>query len=633
MSGIAGYLGGPQPPAVLRGMLGKMMHRGTEAATFYEEGAVFMGARQFPPRADAPGDRTFIDSDRDLAVMFAGDFYNFQEELEILEKRGIQFSEGSVAEIVLRLYEVYGVSCVNRMRGAFVFAIHDQRKDLVFIAHDQMGSKPLFYATTQSGTFVFASEIKSLFEHPGLQAEADLRGVDAFLTLGYSPGPDAMFKGVHKLPPGHRILWNPGLHVMIEPYWQWDSFAKPDPVLKSDDDFHARFATLFESAVREQAGEGSAVLLSGDIQSVAIAAVAVQDARTPLPAFCLDLPGEISAVTAADELGCKFERVEFGVHDMDKLPEAIWAMDEPVADISLVPFYLASRVMQKKSSAMLTGAGAAELFVSLPAQRQLMSAREKPKSLYRALKSLYTLAPQASIARARGFDGMIGPRTKQRLFDFVDALGGGSTWRQYLSIASVLDGRDKQGLYARLMAPFMETFADLQKDPEGWPGLQGQLLAMQQRGLADGILAPLEQASMFNSAHCRLPFTDPRLAEFLIGLPDHLRNKRRRDKILLRDYMAKSHPGVLEASIAPAIPVRPALLPQCLAAEPLKGMVETLLSEASVRRRELFEWQSVKTLLAGAKTGEVIYAKQVFALTMLELWFRIFIDHEKGWTS
>jgi asparagine synthase (glutamine-hydrolysing) len=389
-----------------------------------------------------------------------------------------------------------------------------------------------------------------------------------------------------------------------------------------------------EDAVREQSADASAVYLSGDIESIAVAAIAAKIAGRPLSALCFDASTDMPSVAAATKMGSWVESFAFGVHDMDKLPEAIWAMDEPVADISLVPFYLASRVAEKSSAAMLTGAGAADIFVSQPAQKQVLRAREKPRSYYGLLKSLYAYAPQASLGRSLGFEGHIGPRTKQRLYDFVAALREGSSWHQYISIAAVLDGRDKQGLYATAMTPVMETFSDLQKDPEGWPGIQGQLLAIQARSLSDGLISPLEKVSMFNSLGCRMPFADSRLAEFLISLPDHLRVKGRRDKILLRDYMAKNHPGLLPAPVpgAPVVP-RKSFLAECLAAEPLKGMVETLLSEASVRRRELFDWRTVKVLLAGAKTDEEIYAKQVFALLSLELWFRIFIDHEKGWMS
>ncbi|MEZ0225350.1 MAG: asparagine synthetase B [Alphaproteobacteria bacterium] len=634
MSGIAGYLGASQPPSILRAMTGKMMHRGPDEQLYHEEAPVFMGVRQLAGRTGDAGAGAFVDADRNLAIVFAGECHGLQEERETLEKKGVQLTEGSAAEVILRLYEVHGVSCVNRLRGAFVFAVHDQQKDLVFIARDPLGVKPLYYATTQSGTFVFASEIKALFEHPNLSAAADLRGVDAFLSLGCSPGPDAMFKGVHQLPPGHHVLWNPGLHVMIESYWKWESFAKPDPVLKSDDDFHARFAMLFEDAVRQQAGDAG-VVLTGDIESAAVAAALAKVSGGAAPAFCLDLHSECGASSAdiAAKLGLKAEPVAFGPHDLDKLPEILWALDQPVADISIAPLYLATRIAQKTVKGVLLGASGAEILASLPAQEQLLDARERPKSWYGAVESLYTIVPQASIGKYLGFEGRIGPRTKQRLFGFIEALRNAGLWRQYLSLVSVLDARDKHGLYIGDMTHVMETFVDMQKDPEGWPSPMSALVAMQRAGgLFDSGVSSAEEIGMFSSVECRLPFLDHRLAEFMIGLPDHLRRKPGRNKILLRDYLDKAHPGLIQPAPAHAVPGK-SLLSECLSANPLKEMVETCLSETSVRRRELFDWKAVKVILAGAKTDEAIYSRQVFALLMLELWFRIFIDGEKGWLS
>ncbi|TAL40089.1 MAG: asparagine synthetase B [Alphaproteobacteria bacterium] len=632
MSGIAGYLGASQPPSILRAMTGKMMHRGPDAQSFHEEAPVFMGVRQLGGAETGAG--AYVDSDRNLAIVFSGECSNLHEERDTLEKKGMQLAEGSAAEVVLRLYEVHGVGCVNRLRGAFVFAIHDQQKDLVFIARDHLGVKPLYYATSQSGTFVFASEIKALFEHPNLSVEADLRGVDAFLSLGCSPGPDAMFKGVHQLPPGHHILWNPGLHVMIEPYWRWESFAKPDPVLKSDDDFRARFAMLFEDAVRQQSPDAG-VVLTGDVESAAVAAALAKASGGSAPAFCLDLHAECGApsLAVAEKLGLKAEPVAFGPHDLDKLPEILWALDEPVVDISVAPLYLATRVAQKKVRGVLLGACGAEILASLPAQEQLLDARDKPASWYSIAKSMYSIVPQSTFGKYLGFGGRIGPRTKQRLFGFIEALRSDGPWRQYLSLTSILDAREKHELYIGGMTNVMETFVDMQKDPEGWPTAMSALVAVQRTGgFFDSAVSSAEKTGMFSSVECRLPFLDHRLAEFLIGLPDHLRRTPGRNKVLLRDYLDKTHPGLLQPVAAPAEP-RKSLLVECLSASPLKEMVETCLSETSVRRRELFDWKAVKTILAGSKTDEALYARQVFALLMLELWFRIFIDGEKGWLS
>jgi asparagine synthase (glutamine-hydrolysing) len=656
MSGIAGYLGSQQPPSVLRAMTGRMAHRGPGKESFYEEAPVFMGARwsfqAAAPAADplsgggagAKAANPFAQStDRKLAIVFAGELFNLAEAGKPLERTN---SVSSAAGVVLGLYQAYGVNCVNRLRGEFVFAIHDMQKDLVFIARDPQGARPLYYATTPSGTFVFASEIKALFEYPGVESAPDMRGIDAYLSLGCSPAPDAMFKGVHKLPPGHRITWNPGLHVMVEPYWQWGSFAKPDPVLKSDEDYLERFSGQFGAAVASR--KPDCVFLDGSLEAACVAAA--MSGASPAVAFCAELPGELGtpnipppnapvleAAAVARHLKLTPEKVAFGAQDLDKLPELIWALDEPVADIGVLPLYVMARIAGKQLSAgrapgvALSAAGAAEMLAGTREQEMVLSAHGKPRSYYTALSSAYAWLPQAKLAWRLGFEGRIGPLSKQRLGRVIAALGRENLGRQYLSLRAVLDGKEKHPLYLSQMQPIAEGFSDLFRTPEGWPDAAGSLAAMQSQGLlSEEIFAAAEKTAMFGGIECRFPFADHRLSETLLGLPAHLR----RQGALLRQYLNKTQPGLLAAAAKPQAPAgRRSLLAECLAAEPLKGIVATCLSVQSVHRRDLFDDRAVRAILSAAEAGEELCARQVFALVNLELWFRIFVDHEKGWIS
>jgi asparagine synthase (glutamine-hydrolysing) len=643
MSGIAGYLGTQQAPAILQAMVGKMMHRGPDGQGLHIENPVFMGVRRMAAMGTGDvAEQPVYSPDRKLAIICDGEIYNYREERAELERRGMAFQTNCDAEVILRLYEVYGTNCVNRLNGVFTFAIHDMNKDLVFIARGPMGVKPLYYTTTQSGTFVFASEIKALFEHPSVQTEPDMVGIDAYLSLGYSPGPDAMFKGIHKLPPGHRLIWNAGLHVMIEPYWQWESYATPDPVLKTDEDFQARFDTLLEEAVkRRMAGSAPCgAFLTGSLESVAIVAAMAKDGGAPIRTFSTSAGGDRDGLPpsrdVAARLGCHHEEMPFVPHDMDKLPELIWALDEPVADISIAPMYILSRLASKHVKAVLAGAGTNEVFANRPAHDAMLLAHKRPKSFYKMMEALMPALPQASLARKHGFYGRIGPRTKQRIRDFFDAMQEDSLFRQQVMLTSVFDAREKIPLYAPGFAPSAGTYVDCKKDPPGWPTTMATLMAMQRdAALPDGVLAPFDKMTMFSSISGRLPFMDTRLMEFVLGAPDHLRRSHGKGKVMVRNYVEKALPGLLLKSAPPAQKGegKKSMLEECLAANPLKEMVEVCLSEASVRRRELFEPKAVRELLVGARTGEIVYLKQVFSLLTLELWFRIFIDHEKGWIS
>jgi len=152
--------------------------------------------------------------------------------------------------------------------------------------------------------------------------------------------------------------------------------------------------------------------------------------------------------------------------------------------------------------------------------------------------------------------------------------------------------------------------------------------------LQDGVLTVVDKIANFNSLGVRLPFMDHKLFAFMLGVPDRLRRTEDGRKILLRNYVDKAMPGLTSAAL-PASPQLPGkgMLDVCLARGPLRDMVEVCLSEQSIRRRGLFDAKGVRQMVTNAKAGGGMSQKQVFALLVTELWFRIFIDHEKGWIS
>ena len=127
--------------------------------------------------------------------------YNFEELRGGLLARGVSFRTRSDTEVVVNLYEEFGLDFVGRLRGMFAFAIFDRKNDRLFLARDRIGKKPLYYAVLPGNAgLVFASEIKSLLEYPGIERAVDAEALDLFLTLEYVPAPFSIFKGIRKLP-------------------------------------------------------------------------------------------------------------------------------------------------------------------------------------------------------------------------------------------------------------------------------------------------------------------------------------------------------------------------------------------------------------------------------------------------
>jgi len=634
MAGIAGYFGQAREPEVLQGMVRKLAHRGRGGEAFYLANPVFMGIRGTATDSTAQPAYSHDDS---IVVLFSGDISNYAALRDDLTRKGIHFRGEGVAELILHLYEAYGLNLASHLRGRFVFAVHDTLKDFVFLSRDRLGQEPLYYMTTQSGTFVFASEIKALLEHPGVQVAPDMRGIDAYLTLGYSPGPDSFFKGVHKLPAGHRLIWNPGLHVMIEPYWQWETYMRPDTALKSEGDFQARFNTLLEDAIGQSAAGLSkpGVALSGAVEDTAIAAFLMKDAPRGLDTFNVGYDDDDAAVAPAREiarkLGTRHNEVICKPPDMEKLPEIVWALDEPVADPSVLSSFMLAQLAGQSTDGLLRGTGADDLMCGLLQQEAFLRLNSMPAFMAVFYRLGIRMLPQTWMNSQFDCNGNVGDKCRERLLMFFAEVGKGSSMaRRYGLMTSIFAARDKAAMYDDALSPVMESFIDGRKDAVGWPTQVSAMLALQKDYvLQDSTLLRADKIAALASTAYRQPYLDHSLVEFILGAPDALKYQSGRGKVMIRRYVEGIAPGL------PEISRRNANLPihRFMSTRVMRDMIENCLSEKNVARRGLFKPAAVRELVTAAREGDIICLRQVFSLMMLEIWFRVHIDREKGWAG
>jgi len=635
MAGIAGYFGQAQTPETLQGMVRKLLHRGRGGEAFYHANPVFMGVRTTAAEGAA---QPAYSRDDSIAVLFSGEISNYAALRADLERKGIHCRNDSTAELVLHLYEAYGLNLATHLRGRFVFAVHDTLKDFVVITRDRMGQEPLYYTTTQSGDFVFASELKALLEHPGVRPVPELRAIDAFLSFGYSPGPGTFLKGVHKLPAGHRLIWNPGLHVMVEPYWQWETYMRPDASLKTDADFQARFDTLLEDAIAQSAAglHKPAIALSGAAEETAIAAFLTKDAPPHgLDTFTVGYDGDEEALLPAREiarrLGTRHNEIICTPPDMEKLPEICWALDEPLGDPAVVSSYMLSQQAGQGTDGIIRGVGAEDMMCGLLQQEAFLRMSRMPPLFSAFYRAGVNLLPQSWMDSQFDCNGRIGDKCRQRILMVLSELGNrrSSLMRRYAMMTAVFTARDKAALYTGTMSPVMESFMDSGRESAlSWPTPISSLLALQKDYvLQDSTLLRADKIAGLTSTTLRLPYMDNALVEFILSAPDHLKYQGGKGKVMIRNYVEKVAPGL------PEISRRHANLPmqRFLSARLMRDLMETCLSEKAVRARGLFNPDVVRHIVGRVRDGDMIEMRQGFALLMLELWFRVYIDGDKSW--
>src|SRR5437870_2138905 len=190
-------------------MCATIIHRGPDDEGVHTLGPWGLGMRRLSIIDLAGGHQPIHNEDRSVWVVFNGEIYNFTELRQELEDRGHQFYTHSDTEVIVHLYEEMGGNCVRKLRGMFAIALYDERRQLLLLARDRLGKKPLHYALSD-GRLLFGSEIKALLAVAPQLAEVDLEGLLQYFYFGYIPDPFTAFRRIHKLPPGSVMEYASG---------------------------------------------------------------------------------------------------------------------------------------------------------------------------------------------------------------------------------------------------------------------------------------------------------------------------------------------------------------------------------------------------------------------------------------
>src|SRR5690348_5621830 len=335
MCGICGVAGAVEK-SVLGRMTETMVHRGPDDSGYYLGDGIGLGVRRLSIIDVAGGHQPITNEDGTIVVAFNGEIYNHRELRARLETQGHRFTTRSDTEVVVHLYEEYGDASVHLLQGMFAYALWDERRRRLVLARDRLGIKPLYYVQA-NGSFLFASEVKALLEHPDVAAGLDLNALDLYLSFRYVPGPQTLFRGIKKLPPGHLLVLEDG-QVQVRRYWEL-VLGDYRPAVNLDEAVE-EFGALLQETVRRHLISDVPVgmLLSGGLDSSAVAALMAANRPQPIATFTVgfDLPGShnelAEARLVAKQLATDHHELVLTPDIAELLPGLIWQLDEPVAD-------------------------------------------------------------------------------------------------------------------------------------------------------------------------------------------------------------------------------------------------------------------------------------------------------------
>jgi len=631
MCGIAGFVScaqlGPDARERVVSMRDVIAHRGPDEAGLHLDSRAALGHRRLSIVDLKTGQQPLSNEDGTIRVIFNGEIYNHADIRPELEARGHRYRTHSDTETIVHAYEEWGDDCVHRFRGMFAFAIWDSTRARLLLVRDRLGVKPLYW-TRQRDLLLFGSEIKAILASGYVQPEARLGALPEYLATRSTSGDETLFNGIHRLPPGHRLVFEHG-EVTITEYW--DVPAGRTQKLRDGRDVVDQFQDLFTESVklRLMSDVPLGVFLSGGLDSSAIAATMAGLVDQPIETFSVAFKQRaFSELTYAREVSTAIgaNSHEVVIDDADyfgALPKLVWHEDEPIAHPSSVPLYFVSEMAKKFVTVVLTGEGSDEL---------LAGYGRYPRILWnwRAGRLYDTAVPgHLRSAIAEKVVPMLPPKLARfagRSFLGIDRSPESMVFDSFASVRlceqrALLSGDFRNAVTAsRAYGPSLAYF---RTPPEGATLLDRILYADMKTYLVE-LLMKQDQMSMAASIESRVPFLDHKLVEFAASLPDSWKLKGLTTKRVLREAMK----NVLPASILN----RPKMgFPVPLGAW-LRGgwnsVAADVLLDRQARERGITDPAAVEQLLRDHAAGRVNGTDRLWSLLNLELWFRTFIDKQ-----
>jgi asparagine synthase (glutamine-hydrolysing) len=621
MCGIAGIFHPHMPRPIdsgrVQAMCDVIAHRGPDGSGIWSAPGVVLGHRRLSIIDLAGGAQPMASADQSLVVTFNGEIYNFREVRADLEARGHVFRSDSDTEVILAAWLQWGADCLSHLHGMFAFALYDARADLLFLARDRLGVKPLLYAELSDGSLIFGSELKALLAHPLLRRVPDPQAVDDYLALGYVPDDACIVAGVRKLPAGHLLLVKRGAGVP-EPVRWWDvDFSNPvkGSVASLKDELIERMREAVRSRTIADVPLGA--FLSGGVDSSAVVALMAEESRRAVETFSIgfdeaDHDETRYAQLVAERFATRHRTRIVDSGDFSLIDRVAAAFDEPFADASALATYRVCALAAESVKVALSGDGADEAFAGY--RRHVFHAGEE-----RVRRMLPGFARQV-LGRAGSFYPKLdwAPRYL-RAKTTLEAIGRSGEEAYALAVGVTAPAQRSRlyapGFRASLRGGSAEhRFAEAMRKAPADDALSRAQYADLKIWLPGDILTKVDRTSMAVSLEAREPLLDHRLIEFAARLPVKMRLRSGTGKWLLKQALKPYLPDeiLFRPKMGFVTPVsawfRGPLADQAMAAGRGSALAEL----------GWFDERAISKMAADHRSGRAEHGRTLWQLLMLE---------------
>jgi asparagine synthase (glutamine-hydrolysing) len=512
-------------PVVIARMRESIHHRGPDDAGAYTRGRVGLGHQRLSIIDLGHGHQPMANEDETVWITYNGEVFNHAELRPSLLARGHTLRTQCDTEVIIHQYEEDGAAAAVKLRGMFAYAIWNERRQVLVLARDRTGIKPLYYAVTPGGDLIFGSEIKAIFASGMLEPQLDDRAVAEFFALGSSSRDTTLYRGVKKLEPGHTLTWHDG-HVQVARYWTLPPASAASSASNLDigsaaKEFWVRFVEAVDITLMSDVPLG--VFLSGGVDSSLIVAamreLGVSELRTFSVGFAeadaseLPFARFVASTFRTDHHEVMCDARQF----FDALPRLTRYRDQPLTFSASIPLYFVSELAASSVKVVLTGEGSDELFGGYGRYARALWNHRLAHVLDRSLPGPL----RRGLARAVGRfgDDYFGSRVKRsflaRRGTFEDA---------YLDSFADFDRARRLELLGvtRAASAYQDIAGLFDRELLAANPLEA-MLRFDQATYLEELLAKQDQMSMATSIESRVPFLDHHLIEWAAQLPPHVK--------------------------------------------------------------------------------------------------------------
>jgi asparagine synthase (glutamine-hydrolysing) len=606
-----------------------MTHRGPDdKGTFYDhEAGIGLGHRRLAIiDISVLGRQPMGDYQDKIKVVFNGEIYNFKDLREELIEDGVKFNSNSDTEVIVYLYKKYGQDMLDKLNGIFSIAIWDRLSEELFIARDNLGVKPLYFLN-DSRLFAFASELKALINFTKGPLDLDLESTSKYLTYLWCPGSGTPIERIKKLEPGYFMKVKKG---EITDYKPWYSPNIPSIKYRRKGECIRDLDESLRSSIHRQMISDVEVgaFLSGGLDSSSVVSFA-KEINPNIKCFTIrstyedgveaDLP---YAQKVAEHLNVPLYEINVTPDMMVKeLEEMVIQLDEPLADLApLNVKFIAKAAREHNIKVLLSGAGGDDIFtgyrrhVAIMLDNYLKIFPNKALGAFEKLSSnLYSNNP-FSRRLSKFLDG-ISLEGDERIINYF-------AWTSRNDLINLFSNEALSSIQNYDPSSVMQHYLD-QFDTKD--NLE-RMLALEQRFfLTDHNLLYTDKMSMSEGVEVRVPLLDKELLLFSKRIPNKWKQRGKEGKWIFKKVMENYLPReiIYRPKTGFGVPLRNWLRGE------LKEYVRDTLSEETINKRGIFNFQSIQNMVKQNETGMIDSSYTILSLICIEIWCKNYLDNNK----